>query len=131
MKIKEVLVEMYTAHVLDDASRAKLAERFPPRYSNFIGHHVTQQFGVPADTEAPDGATVKVIGHVDSGDGLEALVVSVDGEKYRPDGSVYHITWSIDPESGYKPKDSNELIRKKQYMIIRHVPITTTPAVLK
>ncbi len=131
MKLEEVLLEMYTAYVLDDASRARLAEKFPPRYSKWIGHHVTVQFGVPADTEAPEQADIRVVGHVDSGDGLEALVVMVNGEKRREDGSVYHITWSLDPESGYKPKDSNDLIRGKQYTIVRHIPIGTQPAVLK
>lgn len=131
MKIKEVLLEMYTAYVLDDATRSKLAQRFPPRYSKFIGHHVTVQFGVPANAEAPDQADIRVIGHADSGDGLEALVVMVNGQKYREDGSMYHITWSLDPESGYKPVDSNELLRSKVYTIVRHIPITTEPAVLK
>lgn len=131
MKLEEVTSEMYTAYVLSEDSRLSLALRFPPRYDNFIGHHVTVEFGVPADAEAPEPADVKVIGHVDSGDGLEAFVVMVNGEKRRPDGGTYHITWSIDSDSGYKPKDSNELIRKNRYTIIRHIPIQTKPAVLK
>lgn len=131
MRVKEVLLDMYTAYVLDEASRQELAEQFPPKYDNFIGHHVTVDFGVPADAEAPKPASLKVIGHVDSGDGLEALVVSVNGNKNRPDGSTYHITWSIDSNSNYKPKDSNTLIADKKFTLIRPVAISTEPAVLK
>jgi len=76
---------MYTAYVLDDASRSKLTERFPPLYSNFVGHHVTVQFDVPQNTKAPPQAELRVIGYVDSGDGLEAFIVTVNSEKYRGD----------------------------------------------
>lgn len=122
---------MYTAYVLDEESRQELTQHFPPRYDNFIGHHITVNFGVPADAEAPNPASVKVIGHVDSGDGIEALVVSVNGNKNRADGSTYHITWSIDPNSNYKPKDSNALIADKKFTLTRPIPISTEPAVLK
>lgn len=122
---------MYTAYVLDDASRSKLAQKFPPRYSNFIGHHVTVKFGVPADTEAPDPAELKALGRVDNGQGLEALVVTVNGEKNRDDGSIYHVTWSIDPDSGFKPKDSNDLVKFRQYTLTMPVPFDAEPKVLK
>ena len=122
---------MYTAYVLTDESRAQLETKYPPKYEKFIGHHVTVEFGVPADAEPPEEAVVKVLGRVDSGDGLEALVVSVNGETSRPDGSKYHITWSLNPES-YKPVDSNELL-KKTYNYTMSLPITidTVPQVLK
>ena len=131
MKIKEVLLEMYTAYVLDEQSRWYLTQVFPPKYSNVIGHHVTVNFGVPATTEAPSPAVIQVVGYADSGDGIEALVVSVNGRTERPDGSTYHITWSIDPVSGYKPKDSNALVRQNWKPRAIPIPIETTPAVLK
>lgn len=131
MKIHEVLNEMYTAFVLDEESRSKLAAKFPPKYENFVGHHVTESFGVDPDTEVPQPADLRVIGHLDSGDGLEALVVSVNGLHHRPDGNIYHITWSIDPKSGYKPKDSNELLMKKRFTITRPVTISAEPSLLK
>jgi len=122
---------MYTAYVLTDESRSQLEEKYPPKYSKFVGHHVTVEFGVPADAEVPEEAEVKVLGFNDSGDGLEALVVSVNGEIKRPDGSKYHITWSLDPEK-YAPKDSNELL-KESYWYTMSLPtvIDTTPEVLK
>lgn len=131
MKIQEVLTEMYTAYVLDESAREKLTEKFPPKYDNFIGHHVTIDFGVPGDTPVPEPATVKVIGYVDSGDGLEALVVSVSGNTKRSDGKLYHITWSIDSNSNYKPVDSNTLLQQKKYTLVRPIVIQTQPNVLK
>lgn len=120
----------YTAYVLDNISRDALAQRFPPKYPKFVGHHVTVQFGVPADTEAPAPAQLKVVGYVDSGDGLEALVISVNGSNTRPDGKLYHITWSLESDK-YKPVDSNTLLKAKRFTIIRSIPISTTPELLK
>jgi len=122
---------MYTAYVLTDESRCQLEEKYPPKYPKFIGHHVTVDFGVPNDTVAPEEAEVKVIGFKDSGDGLEALVVSVNGEQTRPDGSKYHITWSLDPEK-YAPKDSNKLLKESYwYTLSLPTAIDTTPEVIK
>jgi len=121
---------MYTAYVLDDVSRESLAERFPPQHGDFIGHHVTVQFGVPADAELPDDADLQVIGYVNDPDGLEALVVAVNKNRKREDGSTYHITWSLDREK-FSPKDSNELLKRKQFTLTLPITIQTTPSLLK
>lgn len=122
---------MYTAYVLTDEARSQLEEKYPPKYPKFIGHHVSVDFGVPTDTETPEEAEVKVLGFNDSGDGLEALVVSVNGETKRPDGGKYHITWSLDPEK-YSPKDSNDLLHDScRYTISLPRVIDTVPEVLK
>lgn len=132
MKVQEILMEAYTAYVLDDASKNILAERFPPKYPEFIGHHITVEFGVPADTDVPVPANIKVIGYKDSGDGLEALVVSVNGSTRRPDGQTYHITWSLD-RSKYSPVDSNGLLRADggRFTLVRTIPISTAPQTLR
>lgn len=125
------MTNKYTAYVLNDSDRALLANNYPPKYADFVGHHVTVQFGVPEGTSAPEPATVKVVGYKDSGDGIEALVVSVNGNTQRPDGSTYHITWSLD-RTKYSPKDSNVLLSdtEKRYTLIRPIAIQTTPAVM-
>jgi len=132
MKIREILNEMYTAYVLTDASRNELLERFPPKYSKVVAHHVTVSFGVPSDAEAPEIADLKVIGEADSGDGLQALVVSVNGSYQREDGKTYHITWSLEPDV-YKPVDSNALVNsyENRWKMGLPVPIETEPQVLK
>ena len=41
MRAKEILTEMYIAYELDRKSRQSLASVFPPKYPDFIGHHIT------------------------------------------------------------------------------------------
>lgn len=123
------MTNTYTAYVLDDASRNALAERFPPKYPKFIGHHVTSTFPVSPDTQIPAPAQIKVIGYADSGDGIEALVVTVNGKTDRPDGQRYHITWSLDPAK-YSPKDSNTLLANNKFTLVRSIPVNTTPQLL-
>lgn len=103
---------MYIALVLDDQTRKTLKDVFPPKYRDFIGHHVTLKFGVSPDVSLPKQQNVEVIGYADDEQGLEALVVSVNGKTQRSDGSTYHITWSLDRSQGYKPVDSNKLVTK-------------------
>ena len=100
---------MYTAFVLDDETRDDLLARFPPKYEKVIAHHITVDGGAKKDSELTDFESLKIVGEADSKDGLQALVVTVDGNYNRPDGKPYHITWSLDPDK-YKPVDSSELI---------------------
>ena len=132
MKISEIQMNTnyYTAYVLDDSSRAALLEKFPPKYPKVVAHHVTVEFGVPEGTEAPPPASVKVIGYADSGDGLEALVCTVNGKADRPDGKRYHITWSLDPAK-YSPVDSNALLANTRFTLKLGTTVSTTPEVLR
>lgn len=123
---------MYTAYVLTEETREGLLELYPPKYDKVIAEHITVDFGVPEGTALPEGDWIKVIGEADSKDGLQALVVSVDGDYRRPDGKVYHITWSLDPDK-YKPADSNELIAdySKRWKLGLGVTIDAEAALLK
>ena len=105
-----------SVYLLDDTSRSKLMEEFPPRWNTVIGHHVTVKFGASHRDELPPAGQYQVIGYSSiaerrpGGSGLEALVVSIDGKHGREDGNTYHITWSHGP--GYSPKDAKELTSK-------------------
>jgi hypothetical protein len=102
----------YQAFVLTEASRAKVATLFPPKFPEWIGHHVTHVFGGPFKQDIPYGSTVTfdIIGYAME-DGLEAFVVAMrDGTKIRPNGKLYHVTWSLDRSKGKKSVDSNRLI---------------------
>ena len=44
------------------------------------------------------------------GEGVEALVVAIDDSTDRPDGSIYHITWSLG--EGRRAKESNDVIAR-------------------
>ena len=92
--------------------RDMLLECFPPRYENVVADHVTLRVGVTSETplpKKPDDA--RVIGHADDGNSLECLVVSIDGTTDRPDGSTYHITWSLGPTR--KARESNDVLREQ------------------
>jgi hypothetical protein len=103
---------MYLAYEIEKTSREKLLVQFPPKYPDVICHHVTLQFPASADSQLPDWpGKCEVIGYADSGDGLEVLVVEIDGNAIRPDGQLFHVTHSLDRSKGKKPFHSNELIR--------------------
>jgi len=111
MKLQH-LRESYLAYVVPDQARNDLAREFQPKYPEFVGHHIIQQFGVPLNTQNPgNSAQITVIGHAEE-DGLEALVVTVNGAKRREDGRLYHITWSLDRSKGKKPVMSNDLVQR-------------------
>ena len=50
-----------------------------------------------------------MVGRADDGSSLECLVVELDGITDRPDGSTYHITWSLGPHR--KARESNDVLR--------------------
>ena len=92
--------------------RDMLLQRFPPRYENVIADHVTLRVGATPETPLPrQPQTAKIIGHADDGKSLECMVVELDGTTDRPDGSTYHITWSLGP--GRKARQSNDVLRDK------------------
>lgn len=107
--------------------RAALLERFAPRYAETIADHVTLAARVAQDAALPDETAGEVVGRADDGKGVEALVVSIGGTTDRPDGSTYHITWSIG--RGRKAVESNDVIRRLGWSPISpSVPVTLDPA---
>lgn len=117
---------MYTGYELSDSSRKKLEKVFPPKYPEFLGHHITEQFGVGNDTPPPPAPnTATVVGYADDGKGIEGLLVSIDGNTSRPSGGLYHITWSLDSGKGYKPFHTNKIIGSSTQ--VDPIPIDVTP----
>lgn len=117
----------YTAYVLTPESRAAVLERFRPRFSDVICHHVTEQFGVHGSKKRiPVPAEIIVVGYA-SDASLEALVVTVNGESVRPDGLVYHITLSLERSKGRKPVDSNRLIKSAGWREVDPLAIEGVP----
>jgi hypothetical protein len=111
MRAREILSEMYIAYELDKKSRQALAAVFPPKYADFVGHHITLRMAKKNDSKLPSMPnSVKVVGYADDGDGLEVLVVEINGKTSRPDGKTFHITWSLDRSKGKKPVHSNGLV---------------------
>lgn len=119
---------MYTGYELSRESREKLARFFPPQYPDFIGHHITLEFGTKPGTPVPEAPQkVEVVGYVDDGRGVEGFLVEVDGTSKRPTGGRFHITWSIDRSKGRKPFHTNDIISRADP--IPHIKIDVTPKV--
>lgn len=102
----------YLAYVLEPQSRQALLSHFKPKNHEVICEHITFKFPAKSsDDLPPEVRTAHVIGYAEE-DGLEALVVEIDGHKLRPDGKRYHITLSLDRALNKKPMQSNALIAK-------------------
>jgi hypothetical protein len=97
---------------LDREQRKELLLQFPPKFPDVVADHVTLAAKVRRDAQLPGPATGEIVGRIDDGAGVEALVVTIDGTTDRPDGSIYHITWSLDKAKGRKAKESNDVIAK-------------------
>jgi hypothetical protein len=107
--------------------RGRLLERFPPQYANVIADHVTLRVGANASTPLPRQVEAQVVGRTDDESSLEALVVELDGTTERPDGSTYHITWSLGP--GRKARESNDVLRDRGWEPLpAPIPIELEPA---
>ena len=99
-----------TGWKLPEVERELLLRRFPPKYENVDADHVTLRVGATPETPLPhEPQSAKVVGRADDGKSLECLVVELDGTTDRPDGSTYHITWSLGP--GRKARESNDVLR--------------------
>jgi hypothetical protein len=113
---------------LDRAQRSELLTRFPPRYRNAIADHVTLQTNSERQP-LPDPVHGAIVGRADDGDSLEAMVVMIDGMTGRPDGSVFHITWSLDKAKGREARESNDLLSSRQWEAFDQIiPIQLKPA---
>jgi hypothetical protein len=108
--------------------RARLVERFPPKYENVVADHVTLRTGATPETPLPrKPQSSRVVGHADDGESLECLVVELDGTTDRPDGSAYHITWSLGP--GRRARESNDVLRDRGWKLLdAPIPIELEPA---
>jgi hypothetical protein len=95
---------------LDRAQRAELLQQFPPRYPSVVADHVTLESGAPPDAPLPGPAEAEIIGRADDGAGVEAMVVRLNGATARPDGAIFHITWSL--ADGREARESNPVIAR-------------------
>lgn len=115
---------MFTGYELTASTRSMLLEIFPPKYERVICHHITEAYGVPKDAEPPAmPEDVRVVGYIDSGDGVEGLLVALNGNVKRPDGNNYHITLSI--ANDRKPAETNKYTDQAKH--VDPVPLKVQP----
>ena len=98
---------------LDRNQRSELLQQFPPKYRNVDADHVTLSVGSSPSAALPEETHGEIVGRVDDGRGVEAMVVRIDGTTDRPDGSTYHITWSL--EDGREAHESNDVLRGQRW----------------
>ena len=116
-----------TGWKLSREERAALLQRFPARYSNVVADHVTLRVGATPSTPLPREVDARIVGRADDGRSLECMVVELDGTTERPDGSTFHITWSLG--DGRKARESNDLLRDRGWEHLdAPVPVSLEPA---
>jgi hypothetical protein len=93
--------------------REELLRAFPPRYRTTVADHVTLAARVTAQTPKPSDVDALLVGHIDDGQGVEALVVEIDGETSRSGGGTWHITWSL--ADGRRAKESNDVLARQEW----------------
>ena len=116
--------KFYVGWLVDPAQREALLARFPPRYAEVVAHHVTLKFG-DRDAKEPSETAGEIVGEADDGRGVQALVVAIGGTTDRPDGSTYHITWSL--AEGRKARESNDVIRDHGWTPVERTPVRLKP----
>jgi hypothetical protein len=113
---------------LDREQRDELLQRFPPRYPDAIADHVTLRSDAKSDPLPPD-VSAEVVGRADDEDSLECLVVTIDGNTDRPDGSTFHITWSLDQSKGRQARESNDVLKERGWnKLDEAIPLDIQPA---
>ena len=116
-----------TGWKLTSDQRDLLLERFPPKYEKVVADHVTLRTGATPDTPLPRKPDAKIVGRADDGKSLECLVAELDGTTDRPDGSTYHITWSLG--LGRRAVESNDVLRDLGWEPIdAPIPVELEPA---
>lgn len=118
---------MYSCWKLDNDCRQELLKIFVPKYPDIIAHHITCKFG---SNIMPPKAIIYIIGYCDDKNGLECFVVNVNGKSKKENDSFYHITWSINRSMGYKPVDSNEILKSNEFVDFKPMLIKATPMVI-
>lgn len=115
-----------TGWKLPPEERESLLQRFPPKYDNVIADHVTLRVGATPQTPLPRKPQARIVGRADDGNSLECLVVELDGTTDRPDGSTYHITWSLG--AGRRARESNDVLREQGWEKLgAPIPIALEP----
>lgn len=97
----------YNGWMIPDGERARLLALYPPRFPIVKASHITNL--IDPDYELPVDADISIVARVRD-DGLEAFVVRVNGTMIRPDGQIYHLTYSM--VEGRSSKESNEMIAR-------------------
>ncbi|MBY8826330.1 hypothetical protein [Sphingomonas colocasiae] len=121
------MTSQITGWKIEARERAALLAQFAPRYARTVADHVTLHFATGPETPLPEARTGEVVGVADDGQGVQALVVRIDGTTDRGDGSHFHITWSL--AEGRAARESNDVIAVSGWRAVEPaIPVTLVPA---
>lgn len=112
--------------LVDEAQRPELLARFTPAYPQVVAHHVTLKSGAPDTEPLPPQVQAEIVGEADDGKGVQALVLRLEGTSDRPDGSTFHITWSL--AEGRRARESNDVITERGWKPVEATPVRLIPA---
>jgi len=111
--------------LLAEDDRERLLEQYKPKYEKTVAHHVTLKTEAERDP-LPHEVRAQIVGRSDDESGVEAMVVAIDGSTDRPDGSTYHITWSLG--DGRRARESNDVLKERGWEELDHPnPIKLEP----
>lgn len=116
----------YAAFILDQESQQQLTRAFAPKFPCVRANHIT----IAHDTVDPavlfKPKSIRVVGYACDNQGIEAVLVEIDGQQFKADGKPWHATISFDegrevpdylldgnssaPQT-YKGYHSNQLLR--------------------
>jgi len=110
---------------IPDAVRDRLFQNFPPVASDIFGLQLTHTYGTVPDHFPRHDLQVEALGLYQDSD-CSVLVVSVDGEQYRPDGTRYLIALSLD---GYqlRPRDALNRVTEDQIQWLTEPLVIAAP----
>lgn len=110
---------------LDRDQRERLLAAHTPKYANVVADHVTLSI---TKTEPPAQiGKARIVGQADDNTGVQALIVEIDGSTTRPDGKIWHITWSL--ADGRLARESNDVIARLGWQQLAGEEIVIRPAV--
>jgi len=112
----------FTALNLSEEDQSLILNNIQVSFEEIVNHHITLAFNIPKPNEDKTFNSVEVVGHC-KGEDIECLVVEINGNRTREDGSIYHVTLS-------KKKDvenymSNHILKTEEIKEIN--PITINP----
>ena len=111
--------------LLAEDDRGRLLEQYKPKYEKTVAHHVTLKTEAERDP-LPHEVRAQIVGRTDDESGVEAMIVAIDGSTDRPDGSTYHITWSLG--DGRRARESNDVLNERGWEELDHPnPIKLEP----
>ena len=117
----------YSCYLLTKESKELIRRLWKPKFPIVFADHIT--YAVPGLELPPEANEIKIVGYA-SDDKVEALLVHVDNQKFRPDGIIYHITLSIDQEAGAQPSDAKDLFNGDYDKFDVEVIVDTKPKVI-